>query len=248
MLGRKRALDEALAANRAELKRARRGARDSTRAAARMWQLSDSTRRIALIAYVLADYHVEPAVRFLVASGRERHWPGKLEEELATMVEDHFLEVGETELAAITDMEGPADGKAMKAALSYVEQWRLAEWATRLNTDKGVAPSTEALLQQLEVQRLALPELVRPDARGSVVEPRARVWASSFRRRWGGRYGRIRVREHVPLEEMMAKAGSGNSCPKVSVLGLTVSPIRGTKTGAVKRRQFWSRGPLPKPP
>lgn len=248
LLGQKRALDDALSENRAELKRITRGRRDTARAAARAWQLSESMRRTALIAYALADYRVEPAVRFLIASGRQRHWPDKTEEELATLVEGHFLDVDETELAAITDMEDPADGQAMKAALPYVEQWRLAEWATRLNTDKGVAPSTEALLHQLEAQRLALPGPVRPEARGTVVDPSARVWASSFRRRWGARYGRIRIREHVPLEEMMLKAGSGNSCPKVSVWGLALSPLRGTKTAAVKRHQFLPRAPRSTPP
>ena len=42
----------------------------------------------------------------------------------------------------------------MRDALSYVEQWRLVGWTAQLNEDKGVAPSTEAVLQQLEMQRL----------------------------------------------------------------------------------------------
>ncbi len=94
---------------------------------------------------------------------------------------------------------------AMKAALSYVEQWRLAQWVTQLNETQGIAPSTESVLQHYEEQRQQLPEAVRPVAVGVPAQTSARVWAGSFRRRWGGKHGRIPVREQIPVAELRNK-------------------------------------------
>lgn len=205
----KRSLDTALAENAAELKRVRRNAQAHEKAASRAWQLPPPLRRAALIAYALAGYRVEPAAKLLAANGRKRHWPDKTQGELFALVEALFLEVDEAELAGLADTEHPEDGDAMRIALPYVEEWRLFLWASGLNQDKGVAPSTEAVLQQLETQRLSLPGAVRPAARGTVADARARVWAAAFRKRWGGRHGRLKCREHIPTGEMLTKAGEG---------------------------------------
>jgi hypothetical protein len=208
LLARRRALDAARACTKLQLKRARQSLRDGMRAEVKAWRLSDALRRSVLIVYVLADYNIEVAARFLAAGGRKRHWPERSEEELAAVVEHHFLETSAAELASLTDTEDPSDVASMKAALSYVGQWRLVGWATGLNVAKGVAPSTEAVLHRLEAQRLELPEAVRPDPRGTITDARARVWASAWRKRWGARHGRIRIREDVTLEDMRHKAGT----------------------------------------
>ena len=205
----KRSLDTALADNAAELKRARRNAQARERAASRAWQLPAPLRRAALVAYALADHSVEPVVKLLAANGRKRHWPDKTQGELVTLVETLFLEVDEAELAGLADTEHPEDGGAMRIALPYVEELRLFLWASGLKRDKGVAPSTEAVLQQLEAQRLSLPGAVRPAARGTFADAKARVWAAAFRKRWGGRHGRLKCREHIPMGEMLTKAGEG---------------------------------------
>jgi hypothetical protein len=82
----KRLLDNALAENAAELKRARRKAQAHEKAALRAWQLPPPLRRAALIAYALAGYRVEPAVKLLAANGRKRHWPDKTQGELVALV------------------------------------------------------------------------------------------------------------------------------------------------------------------
>ena len=81
-------------------------------------------------------------------------------------------------------------------------------WARGLNTDKGVAPNTDAVLRRLETRRMALPETGRAPDRGTIAEARARMWASRWRRRWGGRHGRIRARDDVPLREMRSKVSN----------------------------------------
>ena len=69
-------------------------------------------------------------------------------------------------------------------------------------------------MQQLEAQLLSLPGAVRPAARGTFADAKASVWAAAFRKRWGGRHGRLKCGEHLPTEEMLAKAGE-DRCPVI---------------------------------
>ena len=205
LLDRRRELDAAIAEVSAELKRAKRQARDKAKSEAKAWQLSDFLRHSALIVYALADYSALPAAKFLSSAGRKRHWPERSEEDMIIMVEELFIQVDERNLADLTDVHNPVDVEAMKAALPYVEEWRLVSWTTKLNALKGVAPSLEAILTQAERHRLQLPEAVRPAGHGTNVEVRARMWAGAWRERWGGRYGALRFREDVPLSQMRDK-------------------------------------------
>ena len=206
LLARKRELSAALAVNTRERKRARAQSRGAALAVARAWALPDQMRHSVLIAYVHADYEFAPATKLLAARGRQLHWPVKSEEDLVRIVEDLFLEVDDVQLAALTDLEDPLDAAAAHDAVRYVAEWRLAEWTAQLNMKKGVAPSTDALLQQFEAQRLALPESMRPAARGTSAEASARVWISAWRKRWGARYGRVKIRENVSVDDMRQKA------------------------------------------
>lgn len=208
LLARKRELSAALTDNTRERKRARAQSRGAARAAARAWILPDQMRHSVLIAYTQADYEFAPATKLLAACGRQMHWPAKSEEDLVRLVEDLFLEVDEVQLAALTDLGDPSDAGAVHDAMRYVQEWRLADWTARLNVEKGVAPSTDALLRQLEAQRLVLPASARPAARGTSAEASARVWISAWRKRWGARYGRVKIREDVSVDDMRFKAGA----------------------------------------
>ena len=120
----------------------------------------------------------------------------------------------------------------MKLAVDVVQEWRLAAWTQDLNYTKGVAPRTEAVLRQLEQARQALPEAVRPAHRGDVYHPPARVWAARWRKRWGGRHGRLRVREAIPSTTCGARY-----VPQA----LPARTKHGPKTGSVWRHQIASR-------
>ena len=109
------------------------------------------------------------------------------------------------ELSALTDANSPLDVQAMRAAFSYVEQWRLMLWTGDCNRRLGVAPSTESVLRRYEEQRLGLPEAVRPDARGTTAAAQSRVWAGAWRRRWHVKHGAIKVREQLSAEQMRDK-------------------------------------------
>ena len=105
-------------------------------------------------------------------------------QELVQLVEETFLQADLKELAALCDTGGPLDATAFRAAMSYVEQWRLVLWTGDCNRRLGVAPSTESVLSRYEQQRLELPEALRPLARGTAASAQDRVWAGAWRRRW----------------------------------------------------------------
>ena len=187
-----------------------------------------------LIIYGLAEYNAAPAVKFLASSGRKRHWPAKSEEELAALVEDLFLQTDPDDFAALVDSGAPSDPGAMQVAVGVVQEWRLAAWTQCLNYTKGVAPRTEALLRQFEKSRLGLPEAVRPAYRGAVEHPPARVWAARWRRRWGGFYGQLRVREAISVEEMRNKVCRASLTRRDQARTQNWGPLGGTSFGGPK--------------
>ena len=207
---RKQALDAALAASRQELKRARWRQKDARRAEGSVWLLTAFTSDVVLIIYVLAGYALEPAIRFLRSVGEKRRWPQKGDDELGPMVEQVFLAVGPDEIAAIIDTTAPSKPAALRAAIKWVQEWELVAWTRRLNEEKGVAPSTQAVLGKAEERRARLPEAARPAAQGTSVEARARMWVRRWRLRWGGQLARIRLREDLSQQDMAEKAPGNN--------------------------------------
>ena len=205
LLQQKAKLDAECALAKAEAKQIKQKAKDARKGQNRAWQLSTLFLRTVLIIYAVAGYIAEPAVEFMSLGGRQSHWLDKSDEELEEMLGRFFLQHDLSELALLIDTEDPSDPAAMKAAMVCVEEWRLAAWAERLNSEIGVAPSTESVLQRWEERRAGIPEAVRPRSLGTSAVSRARVWAGSWRQRWGGRHGRIQLREAISLEELREK-------------------------------------------
>lgn len=199
-------VDEKLALLKKQAKAAKQKQKDLAKKAKKLWQLTPFMNAVALIVYVLAGYTAIPAARYLMAEAARRKWPEKSEEELRRLVEDVFLNSEETDIACLCDLARPRNAKAAKAAVRWTEEWRLAVWVEDLNLARGVAPPTDAVLERFEQQRRALPESVRPTCKGVADEARARMWASRWRRRWGGKHGRIRPKDEMTAEEKRAKA------------------------------------------
>ena len=95
------------------------------------------------------------------------------------MVEALFMKCDIDDFTKLTNTQEPQDMAAMKAALSYVEQWRLVQWVSQMNEAQGIAPSTGSVLQRYEEQLQELPDEVRPAAVGVPAQTSARVWAGS---------------------------------------------------------------------
>ena len=201
----------------AEMRREQRSARQkqarTARAVARQWELSTHAKRVVLIAYGLAPYDAEPSVMYLAALGRQKGWPQKSDEALTRLVQDLFLAADVHELAALVEFTAPTDLPAMRQAVGFVEEWRIAVWARRRVETSGASVPTNSVLRRLEANRLLLPEDVRPPPRGTVLEQRARKWVRRWRDRWGGFYGKVPIREPHNIAVAFLKAAGETKQP-----------------------------------
>jgi len=205
LLARRCVLNAEVGATCRDLQKARRRVRGSLGGGAGAWTLTERLRRIVLILYMLAEYRPAPAIHFLVAEGRKRRWPNRAEDELIELVENQFLEVDVCQLTSLCDVAAPADAGAMRAAVAILEEWRLAQWVVGLNREKGVAPSTQSVLQRCEEGRLRWPADVRPPSNATAAEGKGKEWARRWRSRWGLRHAALRVRDTMSPEEMREK-------------------------------------------
>lgn len=207
-------LGEEAAAVALEVKAAKRRAATVQR----YWLLPPTVRRAAVAAYIAAGYVVEPAVAYLTAYGRQRRWPERGVGELTEVVHDLVLSTSDDDIAQLATLEGLPDVGAFAAAFAYVREWRTVLHARRLNSQRGIAPSTAQLLAFAAVADADLPIDARPRALGPVSLARARAWTYRLRQRWGGRLGRVRVQEALPLTEKREKA-RGATFTQVEELG-----------------------------
>lgn len=223
---RRRDADEALAGVRRELRRASAKAVAAAKAAARAWVLTPHMAKSSLLMYALADCSPAPAVKYLASCGRQRHWPGKAEDELRQLVEDLYLQVDVEDLVSMMDAVAPSDPDAMRTAQQYVLEWRLFTWVQSQNYVKGVAPSTSVVLDRLEATRVALPVASRPPSRGVVAQASARACARRWRRRWGGHIGKLKIQEPITLAEAKSKALSCHALVNLSIFQTLSSGAR----------------------
>ncbi|CAJ1383501.1 unnamed protein product, partial [Effrenium voratum] len=100
-------------------------------------------------------------------------------------------------------------GRRAACAARYVVEHQLFGWIVEQNSEHGVAPSRDQLVEKaLCFTPSTLPSEVRRALAASFnAQPRAqRKWLARFRARWGARLGVLKVQEVVPLEERQAKA------------------------------------------
>jgi hypothetical protein len=183
-----------------------RAAKRRAKAEANDWSLSPFVRRVAMAMYALAAYEAEPVVTYLEARGREYGWPACTVDVLKTFVEDSFLATDSSEIAGLTDAASPADEAALVLAQKWVCDWKVVVWTRQANSAKGVAVGTPTMLLHAAQIREAVPEATRPPPLGSASEPHAKKWSAKLRKRWGGRYGKIPIAEHVDAAELRAEA------------------------------------------
>lgn len=204
----RRAIRDSLAQTRSALHRMKRTAAVRSK----QWDLPEFVQRVSLAAFVLAGYRADAAVRYLKVCGRERHWPDRDRGELAILVEDLFLRADPDALASLVDIHSPPDHRALALAFKWVHEWRVVHWATQLNDERGVAPSSVSLLQRASQCALNVPPNLRPCVPADVGRSRAKRWAARLRKRWGGRYASIPAGEHLSREEMHSKVSGRWVC------------------------------------
>ena len=206
-----RALADALARVGAGLKRAKA----AEVAAAKVWRLTQRMRRASVAMLVLSNGSAEPAVKYLATCARAQGWPEKDPEELAELAQDLFLQADVAEVAALADTSEPTDAAALAVALKYVGEWKVVVSMRHANMTSSAAPSSQAMVDEFERQRLLVPEGARPRSLGNAGAPRAKTWAHRLRKRWGGRFGAVSVADRLEPGLLRAKAGLFLLCGRV---------------------------------
>ena len=182
---------EALAADYAEVCALLRLARTRQRRCENAWVLTEGMRSVVAMVYVMSHYNVEPAVQFLLACGRERHWAPLDETSLRRLVEDVFMSFDGDAIANMACLNHPMDHCAMTTAIRYLREWHVVQQTRRANSEKGVAPSSAWMLERAEEFRLALPADLRPRNLGTMSNPCGRRWVHRLRFSWGGHMRKI---------------------------------------------------------
>lgn len=205
-LVRKRAVISAeLSVVRRTIKRSRRTVANAVAATQTEWSLHGRLGNATVLMYALAGYDTGAPVGFLTRHAHNVGWHVKAPADICRIVEDRFLEMDTDVLEALRDESDSTDAAALHDAVAEVEQWRLASWVGAQNRDIGVAPTTAVLADRYEHQRTLVSTSVRPRSWGLKGSSAMRKRACRWRRKFGGRFGMLRPREHVPVAEARSK-------------------------------------------
>ena len=159
-----------------------------------------------VVAYALADYDVEPAVKLLQLEGDRHEWPTRTAAELGALVEEVFCNMHTADPAGLVALiDSPSGDAVMRRAVGLVEEWRLYRWGLEQNVAKGVAPPSRAMLEELARDRHRRGHAA-PHGRGTTAVASSRQYMTRFRRRWGGHFGALSECYDSPQDEMVEKA------------------------------------------
>ena len=196
---------QALNAELGETRRALKRACDQNVRRSRRHGLTAHQEDIALRAYLLSGYNLE------IASAVLQHVVSKRNGQCQPKPEDEVWQAAVSELFLEADVDAMADKArwgahdncmAARTAERLVHECSLKLWAHRMNVERGVAPGTSAVLRAA-CEGMQDPMRVR--ALGEPCNPAERAWGVRWRQRWGGRIGKLRVREPLAQEEVKQK-------------------------------------------
>ena len=96
-------------------------------------------------------------------------------------------------MAEMLDGASFDDEQVMRCAHKKVLHWSAASWVASQNRNRST-PSTMAMIAQLELMRLAMPERLRPRSWRLCVPGALRAKASRLRAKYDGRIGGLQIR------------------------------------------------------
>ena len=164
--------------------------------------------RTAVLLYALNDYRSDCAVAWLAWQHEKRKLEVPDRAVLQSTVEGWVLECDANALGEdlVEQHAGPRSRSGQ--ARAFYRDWAAATWVENVNTEKGVAVPTRAVLEQMA------PDIVASAADGWACRRRLlrlavgeRAWACRWRKRVGAYVCRPSTHEVLPLAEMREKAG-----------------------------------------
>ena len=159
-----------------------------------------------------------------VAAEFERRKLGKLQppqavpakEDLVARIESTCLQIDNDRIATLFENLDAQSRSAAYSAVKHCLEHHLYTYTVEQNCRKGHAPSrdqlAEAGLQALASLPSEAPAAVVSHYRSLLCgDARSlRRWLASWRKRWGGRLGRLQVSQQLPTDVVQMKAGNFN--------------------------------------
>lgn len=168
-----------------------------------------------LMVFILSGWDSRVAAEFDLRKLQrlQKELDAVVDDSLVARVENACLGMDDAQLASLFE-NLDADGlRAAARAVKHCVEHHLYKYTVEQNCDKGCAP-TRAQLAEAGFHALAtlpsevpqqivarLRSLLGGDARS------LRRWLASWRKRWGGRLGRLQVSEQLPTHVVANKAG-----------------------------------------
>ena len=144
-------------------------------------------------ALVLLDHVRRPLVwGTLDAAGRE------------ALLEDVFTDTEIDDIALWMDEDEADNAHRLRELWTLKAEWKCAKWVGRVNAERGVAPSSRAVVQMYNHYLEACPEHLRPHVARSA---HARVcWCERWRERWGAYLSKLKMGHLDPPDILCNKA------------------------------------------
>ena len=201
------AVQQALAENRAELKRQQTAARQETKKAMAVWKLSTFVLNVVLILFSLSQSTCPCPVAFLCQHGQAKGWPAKEEEDLVIIVQQAFMQIDLDAYVNLTDSDNSSNPTAMQVAIRFRSSYSTQGWVKGLNQGKGIAPPSALVGAKLAEFQSQYPMHFGYRNMSLPWQSNYRVVVHRWRRSFGNRYGRIRRRDVISSREMQDKVG-----------------------------------------
>ena len=172
------------------------------------WRLASSLLHTVFILYSLGPYSPRLPLPYLHFTGKEKDWPEINDEELTALIETAFLDAPDKLFLELCDAMNPSDEQAYQAALDFKAQFETVKWCEEMNTTKGLAPSSATILHRLYTDNESRPQEFQSHIPMNTWMSTPRTFVHKWRRRFGRRFGCVRIVPNLTAKAMMAKVSA----------------------------------------
>ena len=167
--------------------------------------------RFALRLYVLDGFDTKTSVVYFKQQLEQRYHVGMESycvDELSVMVENAYLDLTDSDAAALVGSSCPEDQKNILKAQNFLAERRLRDWIVMQNVVKGLAPLSSFVGLRWDCMHETSTENPFGVIRGDMLHSKNRKWIGRFRHRWGLRLGKIPARDFMSIDDIHPKASS----------------------------------------
>lgn len=212
LLRRRRALQQELKRVTRRLETARAPERRAEGPSLRLTAETTTERqtRLILSAFYVANFDTENCLLLLERVVAAPPWNDLTVEEREGVVHDLFLRIDQEDLEAWVHSDDQENHSRMRELWVLWAECRTAQWVSRVNATRGVAPSSQAVYSVfLEWRQQAPADYLPRDLDRSLAW--RRQWACRWRERWEASMGNLKTGDLDTREIMRQKARGGTS-------------------------------------